>query len=58
MRRGVLTVVGDIVDDNNAVCSPVVRRGDSAESFLPWKQKASTTNNEDRSAKYLRYPTV
>jgi hypothetical protein len=29
-----LTVVSHIIDDNNAVCSTVVRRGDSTETFL------------------------
>jgi hypothetical protein len=33
-----LTVVSDIVDHNNAVRSTVVRRGDSAETLLSWKQ--------------------
>lgn len=33
-RQEELTVVGDIVDDNDAVRSTVIRRGDSVETFV------------------------
>ena len=30
------TVIGDVVDNNDTVRATVVRRGDSAETFLTW----------------------
>lgn len=51
------TVIGHVVNDDDAVCATVVRRGDSTETFLAYrKRQVHATQKVDCT--HRRYPTT